>query len=115
MRTGRAPSSSAKMTHSFRAFICGVGTAESSAPVQRWRGCEIDHDGQRPRQFCPSTSRPLGVDAPLDARGFSSDSGNVVRRFRVSGLIVRQFTRRGPVWKSEDRVQIGVARSKRSE
>jgi hypothetical protein len=55
------------------------------------------------------------VDAPLDARGFSSDSGNVVRRFRVSGLIVRQFTRRGPVWKSEDRVQIGVARSKRSE
>ena len=55
------------------------------------------------------------VDAPLDARGFSSNSGNVVRRFRVSGLIVRQFTRRGPVWKSEDRVQIGVARSKRSE
>ena len=40
---------------------------------------------------------------------------HVVRRFRVSGLIVRQFTRRGPVWKYEDRVQIGVARSKRSE
>jgi hypothetical protein len=55
------------------------------------------------------------VDGPLDARGFSSDSGNVVRRFRVSGLMVRQFTRGGPVWKSEDRVQIGVARSKRSE
>ena len=51
----------------------------------------------------------------MDAGGFSSDSGNVVRRFRVSGLIVRQFTRRELVWKSEDRVQIGVARSKRSE
>ena len=33
MRTGRAPSSSAKMTYSFRAFTCGVGTAESNARV----------------------------------------------------------------------------------
>ena len=50
----------------------------------------------------------------MDARAFFRFE-HVVRRFRVSGLIVRQFTRRGPVWKLEDRVQIGVARSKRSE
>ena len=54
------------------------------------------------------------VDAPLDARAFFKFE-RVVRRFRVSGLIVRQFTRRGPVWKLEDQVQIGVARSRRSE
>jgi len=54
------------------------------------------------------------VDAPVDARGFFGFT-HVVRRFRVSGLIMRQFTRRGPVWKSEDRVQNGAARLKRSD
>src|ERR1700674_3588820 len=42
-------------------------------------------------------------------------SGEPCEPLHLFGLIVRQFTRRGPVWKSEDRVQIGVARSKRSE
>ncbi len=52
---------------------------------------------------------------PVGCKCFFFGFRHVVRRFRVSGLIVRQFTRRGPVWKYEDRVQIGVARSKRSE
>ena len=55
------------------------------------------------------------VDAPWEASGFSLWAGNMVRRFRVSGLVMRPFTCRGPVWKSADRVQVGVARSRRSD
>lgn len=51
----------------------------------------------------------------VECKRFFFGFGHVVRRFRVSGLIVRLFTRRGPVWRCADRVQIGVARSKRSE
>lgn len=50
------------------------------------------------------------VDAPIDASGFLRLE-HVVRCCRVSGLMMmRLFTRRGPVWRSADRVQIGVAR-----
>jgi hypothetical protein len=54
------------------------------------------------------------VDAPVDASGFLRFE-HVIRCCRVSGLMMRLFTRRGPVWRSADRVQIGVARSRRSD
>jgi hypothetical protein len=38
----------------------------------------------------------------------------VVGRFRVSGLVMRPFTRRGPYGKSASRVQVGVALLMRS-
>ena len=62
----------------------------------------------------PLTREARLENGPVDARVFFGFT-HVVRRFRVSGLVVRQFTRRGPVWRCADRVQIGVARSKRSE
>jgi hypothetical protein len=40
---------------------------------------------------------------------------HVVRRFRVSVLVTRRFTRRGPVWRCADRVQIDAARSRRCD
>jgi hypothetical protein len=52
---------------------------------------------------------------PARCKRFFFGFAHVVRRFRVSGLVKRLFTRRGPVWRCVDRVQIGVARSKRSE
>ena len=51
----------------------------------------------------------------MECKDFFFGFTHVVRRFRVSGLMKRQFTRRGPVWRYADRVQIGVARSRRSE
>ena len=55
----------------------------------------VEHAGSG-RQSC--------MDAPNDARGFLK-VWREVRCCRVSGLMMRLFTRRGPVWRSADRVQ----------
>ena len=56
----------------------------------------------------------LCVDAPVDASGLRW-LGKAVGCVRVSGLRLRPFTRRGPVWRCASRVQFGSARSRRSD
>ena len=52
------------------------------------------------------------VWTPLVTQAFSSvGSVHAVRRCRVSGLSMRQVTRRGPSWRCADRVQIAYASS----
>lgn len=84
-------------------------------PISTWAGSFVSW---RPLFFVITGFGVLGcqscVDAPIDARCFLK-VWHVIRCCRVSGLMMRQFTRRGPVWRSADQVQIGVARSRRSD
>jgi hypothetical protein len=101
----RSDASVASCTTRSAKTICSPGKSESSSKASK----NNSHAEIYPLSDCQSS-----VDAPIDARCFLK-VWHVIRCCRVSGLMMRQFTRRGPVWRSADRVQIGVARSRRSD
>jgi PIN domain nuclease of toxin-antitoxin system len=90
-------------THEDPLFLSAASLVELKAVIDKIRGRD--------------TKRAEALQAWFDGlvTTFSDRIHPIDIHVAVRAGIVRQFTRRGPVWKSEDRVQIGVARSKRSE
>ena len=90
-------------THEDPLFLSAAFLVELKAVIDKIRGRE--------------TKRAEALQAWFDGlvTTFSDRIHPIDIHVAVRAGIVRQFTRRGPVWKSEDRVQIGVARSRRSD
>ena len=68
--------------------------------------CEFRQDRHPRRQIYRGTLKKYGIEWGILARQW-----HVVRCSRVSGLSMRPLSRRGPVWRYEDRFQFAYARS----